>query len=110
MERTPDTRAFVGLCGGVLQSPALTRRLPKRRADQHPAALLPAEPTLARRREDCTETPSHFLRVRPSARRRPRRRNRRRRLPDSLAHVNRQKANAECGMMNDEWKAVASRQ
>ena len=78
----------------------------ERRADKHPAALLPAEPTLARRREDCTETPSHFLRVRPSAPSRPRRRNRRRRLPDSLAHVNRQNANAECRMMNDEWKAV----
>src|SRR5205085_9776064 len=62
-------------------------RLPKRRADQHPAALLPAESTLARRREAGPKTPSHFLRLRPSARRRPRRRNRRRRLPDSLSHA-----------------------
>src|SRR5205085_6734100 len=76
---------------GVLQSPAPTRRPEgdrESRADEHPAPVLPADPALARRREDGQEVEAHVLRVRRVARARLRRRLSLRRLPDSLAHLN----------------------
>src|SRR5215207_6955881 len=56
-----------------------------RRADRHPAAVLPAEPALPGRREDREKAPADLLRLRPARRARSRRGHGRRRLPRKVA-------------------------
>src|SRR5688572_7278191 len=61
------------------------RRPKKRRADRYAAAILPAEPALAGRREDRAQDTSDLLRLRRPARARRRGWHRRPRLPRPLA-------------------------